>query len=187
MTQKSENDGQEFRAGHAPHFNLLFAQKNCARIYRSWKRSTDVALPPARCIIYSDELLTAFLGLETALLESRVNGKHLLLCRWSSAAEIAAGRLHKEQPLFCRETISSQFQAERRFLRQTSIPVSANPRRASADAAGSGTATPSAENENFVAELPPALWVENAHSMFVGSNPLPLTIPVPDILRNLAF
>jgi hypothetical protein len=144
---------------------------------------------PRAVIIYSDELPTAFLGLETALLESRVNGKHLLLCRWSSAAEIAAGRLQKEQPLFCRETIYSQFQAERfrSFLRQTSIPVSANPRRASADAAGSGTAAPSAENENFVAELPPALWVENAHSMFVGSNPLPLTIPVPDILRNLAF
>jgi hypothetical protein len=141
--------------------------------------------PRGRCVIYSDELLTAFLVLETALLESRVNGKHLLLCRWSSAA----GRLQKEQPLFCRETIYRQFQAERfrSFLRQTSIPVSANPRRASADAAGSGTATPSAENENLVAELPPALWVENAHSMFVGSNPILLTIPVPDILRNLAF
>jgi hypothetical protein len=43
---------------------------------------------------------------------------------------------------------------------------------------------PLAENENIAV---PLLWVEKLHSMLVGSNPLPLTIPVPDMLRNVAF
>ena len=61
--------------------------------------------------------------------------------------------------------------------------MSASPRRAAAEPL-SGTATPFAENENSVCVLPPELCVVKLQSMLVGSNPLPLTIPVPDIERN---
>ena len=61
--------------------------------------------------------------------------------------------------------------------------MSASPKRATAEPP-SGTATPLAENENIAV---PLLWVEKLHSMLVGSNPLPLTIPVPDMLRNVVF
>jgi hypothetical protein len=50
----------------------------------------------------------------------------------------------------------------------------------------SGTATPSAENENIACVLTPELCVVKL-SLPVGSNPLPPTIPVPSITRADAF
>jgi hypothetical protein len=68
------------------------------------------------------------------------------------------------------------------FLRRTSIPVSARPRRATAEPP-SGTGAPFAEKENVVLVVPPALWVVKLQSMAVLSNPLPLTIPLLSIER----
>src|SRR4029450_9125367 len=70
-------------------------------------------------------------------------------------------------------------------LRTTSIPVSASPKRATAEPP-SGTATLFAENENDDLVIPPALWVVKLHSMPVGSNPLAFTIPAPSIVRAFA-
>ena len=71
----------------------------------------------------------------------------------------------------------------RSLLRRTSIPVSARPRRATAEPP-SGTALPFAENENIALVRPPAFWVVKAQVMAVGSNPLPLTIPLPSTVRD---
>ena len=65
----------------------------------------------------------------------------------------------------------------RSFLRTTSNPVSASPSRATADPP-SGTVAPVAENENVE---PPLFWVVKLHVIAVGSNPLPLTTPVPSM------
>jgi hypothetical protein len=67
-----------------------------------------------------------------------------------------------------------------------SVTVSASPRRATAEPP-SGTALPFAENENIALVRPPAFWVVKAQVMAVGSNPLPLTIPLPSITRVEAF
>jgi hypothetical protein len=73
----------------------------------------------------------------------------------------------------------------RSFLRRISIPVSAIPRRATAEPP-SGTALPFAENENIALVCPPAFWVVKAQVIAVGSNPFPLTIPVPSTVRDVA-
>jgi hypothetical protein len=48
----------------------------------------------------------------------------------------------------------------------------------------SGTPRPLAENENVFV---PLFWLEKTQSIAIGSNPFPLTIPVPDILRNVVL
>lgn len=64
------------------------------------------------------------------------------------------------------------------------MPISVIPKRATAEPpSGAETVFPLPENENVVRVLPPALWVVKLQSMAVGSNPLPLTIPLPSIAR----
>ena len=95
------------------------------------------------------------------------------------AAPRAATLLRKNQPI----NLASAFCAGLLILRRTSNPVSPSPKRATAEPP-SGTALPFAENENIALVWPPAFWVVKAQVMAVGSNPLPLTIPLPSTVRD---
>lgn len=62
----------------------------------------------------------------------------------------------------------------------------ARPKRAT-DEPPSGTVLPFAENENIDLWWPPAFCVVKAQVICVGSNPLPLTVPVPSTVRDVAL
>jgi hypothetical protein len=73
--------------------------------------------------------------------------------------------------------------------RASSKPIRPIPRREIA-APESGTAPTAllfAENENSAWSVPLEFWVVNIQLIFVGVNPLPLTMPVPSIVSSPAF